>query len=299
MKKSSPRNSRWHHGQLLWAGIAILVVAAAIRIIGAFNDLWLDEIWSLRLVRSISSPLAVFTGIHQENNQYLNSLCLFFLGSHGNWPGYRIPSLIAGTATVALAWLIGRRRNLTCAFFAMLLTGFSYVMVLYSSEARGYAALVFFSFLTFYALDLYLEKPRWPTACLLCFSETMGFISHLTFFCFFCAVVVWSGGRFARSRFGFKRALASMLACHALPLLVLGLLYYFDIRVMTMNHGTRSGLLKVYAEALAWTLDFPPGCLCWRSHCWLRPCSVPAFGCSGASVPICPYSSPASWFFQS
>ena len=87
----------------------------------------------------------------------------------------------------------------------------------------------------------------------------MGFISHLTFFCFFCAVVVWSGRAICQIQVGFKRALASMLACHALPLLVLGLLYYFDIRVMTMNHGTRSGLLKVYAEALAWTLGFPAG----------------------------------------
>ncbi len=241
------------------AGVVILAIAAGVRILGALNDLWLDEIWSLRLVQAISSPLAVFTGIHQENNQYLNSLYLYFLGPHGNWPGYRIPSLVAGTATVALAWLIGRRRNITCAFFAMLLVGFSYVMVLYSSEARGYAALVFFAFLSFYLLDLHLEKPRWTTACLLSLSETMGLLSHLTFFCFLCAAVVWSGRRLARSNLGFQRALASMLACHALPLLVLGLLYYVDIRVLTMGGGTPGSLLTVYADSLAWTLGAPVG----------------------------------------
>jgi hypothetical protein len=243
----------------LAAGIVILAIAAGVRILGALNDLWLDEISSLRLVQMISSPLAVFTGIHHDNNQYLNSLCLYFFGPHGNWPGYRIPSLVAGIGTVALAWLIGRRRNITCAFFAMLLLGFSYVMVLYSSEARDYAALVFFSFLSFYTLDLHLEKPRWQTACLLSFSETMGFISHVTFFYFFCAVVVWSGWRFARSNPGCKRVLTSMLACHALPLLVLGLLYFVDVRMVVVSGGTQSSLLKVYADSLAWTLGSPAG----------------------------------------
>ena len=257
MKQGCPsRHEFW-----LCAGaiFTILVVAAAIRIRGALNDLWLDEIWSLNLVREISSPRAVFTGIHQENNQYLNSLCLYFLGPHGNWPGYRIPSLMAGMGSVVLAWLIGRRRSVPCAFFAMLLVGFSYVMVLYSSEARGYAALVFFSFLTFYVLERHLEKPCWTTAGLLSFSEVMGFLSHLTFFYFFCAVMVWSGWRFARSNPGFKRASASMLAGHALPLLVFGWLYFVDIRVLVMGGGTPSSLIKVYDDALAWTVGFPGG----------------------------------------
>jgi len=238
---------------------AILAVSAAIRIIGIFNDLWLDEIWSLDLIQRISSPLEVFTGIHHDNNHYLNSLCLFFLGNHGNWPGYRVPSALMGIFTVALAWLIGLRRNLTSAFFAMILVGFSYLLVLYSTEARGYAAVVFFSFLSFYALDFHLAKPRWQTACLVGFCETMGFLAHLSFLFFFCAALAWSAWRFMQSNQGFKRALILMTACHAPPVLVLGLLYFIDIRLTVVGGGTQSSMAKVYADALAWSLGSPAG----------------------------------------
>jgi hypothetical protein len=243
----------------LIAGVVILAITAGIRIAGAFSDLWLDEIWSLELVWHISSPWAVFTGIHHDNNQYLNSLFLYFLGQHGNWPGYRMLSLVAGTGTVILAWLIGRRRDVTSAFFAMMLVGFSYAMILYSSEARGYACLVFFAFLVFYALELHLEKPRWTTACVIGVGETLGFLSQLTFLFFFCAVVIWSGWRFLRSDLGFKRALAWMLACHALPVLVMGWLYFVDLRLVIIGGGTQDSLSKVYVNSWAWIVGFPPG----------------------------------------
>jgi hypothetical protein len=243
----------------LAAVVGILVVAAGVRILGALNDLWLDEIWSLQLVRQVSSPLGVFTQIHRENNHYLNSLCLYFLGPHGNWPGYRIPSLVAGLGAVILAWLIGRRRAVTCAFFAMLLLGFSYVMVLYSSEARGYAALVFFSLLSFYVLERHLEQPGWPTACLLSISETLGLLAQLSFVCFLGAALVWSGWRLVRANPGGRRGWAPLLACHALPLLTAGWLYFIDIRLMTMGGGTHSHVLKIYADSLAWTLGAPAG----------------------------------------
>src|SRR5437762_2787603 len=102
------------HKRLFSIGACILILALAtiIRTRAALNDLWLDEIWSLRLVGQISSPLDVFTKIHFDNNHYLNSLWLHLCGFRGNWPGYRIPSLLAGVGTVILAGLIGRRRNM-------------------------------------------------------------------------------------------------------------------------------------------------------------------------------------------
>src|ERR1039458_4360688 len=91
-----PRSSRNQY----WLLGLLLLTAALIRYYGALNDLWLDEIWSVRLVEKISSPWQVFTKIHHDNNDYLNSLWLYFCGFHGNWPGYRIPSLVAGVGNV-------------------------------------------------------------------------------------------------------------------------------------------------------------------------------------------------------
>jgi uncharacterized membrane protein len=116
--------------------------------------------------------------LHHEVNHYLNTLWLWFVGNRGNWPGYRIPSLLAGSGTIVLAGLIGRRRNRTTAFMAMLVLGFSYIMVLYSSEGRGYALAIFFAFLSYYALDHYLEKPRWPWAVVCSISGVLGMASQ-------------------------------------------------------------------------------------------------------------------------
>jgi hypothetical protein len=236
----------------------LLIIAAAIRIYGARNDLWLDEIWSLNLVAKISSPLQVFTKIHYDNNNYLNSLWIYFCGPRGNWPGYRLPSIVAGVGSVMLAGLIGRRRNALAACFAMFLMAFSYAQILYSSEARGYAAAVFFSLLSYYALETYLEKPRWQSALLFSISSILGFASHLIFLNFFAAAFLWSGYRLLKSGLGLERAFKAMLACHAAPAAFVTALYFVDIRHQAFGGGTENGP-GVYADSLAWTLGAPPG----------------------------------------
>jgi hypothetical protein len=245
------RNRNWLLGLLL-------LTAAAIRIHGALNDLWLDEIWSLRLAGTISSPWQVFTKIHHDNNNYLNTLWLYVSGFRGNWPGYRIPSIVAGVGSVVLAGMIGRRRNARAACFAMLLVAFSYVQILYSSEARGYAEAVFFSFLSFYALEKYMEKQGWRSALLFSISSILGFSSHLIFLNFFCAAILWSGWRFMKSGLGASHMIKAMLACHAAPAAFLMALYFVDIRHQEFGGGTENGP-GVYVDSLAWALGAPPG----------------------------------------
>jgi hypothetical protein len=250
----SPNPSR---GRLWLLGL-LLIIAAAIRIYGAFNDLWLDEIWSLQSVGAISAPWQVFTKLHYDNNNYLNSLWLYWCGFRGNWPGYRIPSLVAGIGSVVLAGMIGRRRDARAAVFATLLFAFSYVQILYSSEARGYAEAVFFSFLSFYALDKYLEKQAWQSALLFSVSSILGFASHLIFLNFFGAAVLWSGWRLIKSGFGTGRAIETMLACHAAPAAFLIAVYFIDIRHQVFGGGTKNGP-GVYVDSFAWALGGPPG----------------------------------------
>ena len=235
----------------------VLAVAAAVRIRGAWNDLWLDEIWSLYLARDVSSPVEIFTKIHHSNNHYLNTLYCYLVGPRGDWPGYRIPSLLAGVGAVALAGLIGRRRNSASGLLAMLLTGSSYVLILYSSEARGYAAAVFFSFLSFYVLDRYLETRRWPLAMMFSLSTVLGLLSQLVFFGFYAAALVWSGYRLMRSRLGPKQIMMAAISCHAVPIFFFAVLYVVDFRYTAIKGGTPSTPLGVYTTALAWALGTP------------------------------------------
>jgi hypothetical protein len=238
---------------------AILALATALRIRGALNDLWLDEVWSLKLVSGISSPWQVFTSLHLDNNHYLNGLWLYFLGPHGGAFWYRLPSIVAGAGSVALAGLIGRRRNTAAAFFAMLLTGFSYALVLYSSEARGYSTVVFFSFLAFYALDLYLERPRWQMAALYSFSALLGLASHLSFVSVLLASIAWSVWRMDSIRASRRETARCLFSCQAAPALFLAWLYHVDVRQMVEGGGGQAhlSLIDTYGTALAWALGTP------------------------------------------
>lgn len=236
----------------------LLITAAAMRIEGALNDLWLDEIWSVWLVRPIKSSVQVFTKIHHDNNHYLNSLWLYWTGFHGNWPGYRFPSIVAGVGSIVLAGLISRRRSAHAAWFAMLLVAFSYVQILYSSEARGYSEVVFFALLSFYALEKYLERQTCWSALLFSISSILGFASHLIFLNFFCAAIVWSGWRFMKSELGARRTIKAMLASHAAPTAFLTVLYFVDIRHQAIGGGTESGA-GIYMDSFAWALGAPPG----------------------------------------
>jgi len=56
----------------------LLGLGFALRLPGMMHDLWLDEIWSITLIRKLSSPLGIFTEIRYDNNHWLNSLYLYF-----------------------------------------------------------------------------------------------------------------------------------------------------------------------------------------------------------------------------
>jgi hypothetical protein len=257
VNNESPISNRASFKWLL-AAAAIVGVAAALRICGAFNGMWLDEVWSLKLASGISSPWQIFTGIHLDNNHYLNGLWLYFLGPHRNEVWYRLPEIIAGTGSVVLAGLIGCRRNAVAGFFALLLTAFSYVLVLYSSEARGYSTAVFFSFLAFYALDLFLERPRWQTAALYSLSAVLGLASHLSFISVLLASVAWTVWRMDSLHASRKETARSLLSCQTAPVLFLAWLYFVDVRNLVEGGGkVQFSIIGTYADALAWAWGTP------------------------------------------
>jgi len=236
-----------------------LIVSAAtlIRFRSAFNDLWMDEIWSIELVRELHSALGVFTQTHHDNNHYLNSLFIYFLGQHGNWPGYRIPAEVAGIGTIVLAWFIGARQDRWTAFFSILLVSFSYVLILYSSEARGYAPLIFFCFLCFLILHSFFENPRWQLAVMFSLGAILGFTSHLTFFIFLSASLVWFWVRLLRLRYSVPKIIGWTAACYAAPFIYLLTLYLVDVRYLQIGGGTPISVPEGYGATLAWALGGP------------------------------------------
>jgi hypothetical protein len=249
---AEPRRSPGSRRLFTLSCLLLVVVAAILRIRAAHNDLWLDEIWSLALAHSVSSPLTIFT-IHHDNNNYLNTLYLYLLPDRGNWWGYRIVSIVAGIGTVILSGLIGYRRGKTNALVLMFLTTFSYFLILYSSEARGYSMLVFFMLLSFVILDRFLEQPSIWLAAFFSFSAILAVLSHLAFIHFYLATLVWSAYRLFVQRTSFNRFAANMLSCHALPVLFFAFLYLLDIRFQTTGGGRANfSVLGCFGEAFTW-----------------------------------------------
>jgi hypothetical protein len=237
--------------------VAITVVAGLLRWWACLDDFWLDEIWSLNHALAVSSPVQILTRIHHDNNHIINTLYMYVLGDRTYWPVYRLLALATGTLTVVLAALLTLSRDRVEAISAALLIGFSYVFVFYSSEARGYAPAVFFALLGYYAITRFLERKSWVAAGLFGLAVVGGFLSHLTFVHFYVGVLIWSVYELVRQRLGLRRTLVYGLSCHAVPILFFALLYYVDIRHITVGGGPLRPWAAVLSQAVAVTLGAP------------------------------------------
>ena len=235
----------------------ICVLAGLLRWWGALGDFWLDEIWSLRHARAVNSPLEILTAIHHDNNHMLNTLYMYLLGERAYWPAYRVLALASGTLSVMVAGLIALRYSRLEAVTATLLVGCSYLLVVYSSEARGYGPAVFFALLGYQLMGRFLRRKTWAASGWFCLVTVGGFLSHLTFVHFYCAVLVWSIYELLREGRGLKHTLVQGLRCHALPVLLFALLYYLDIRHINVAGGPKYSLTAVLSESVALALGSP------------------------------------------
>jgi len=235
-----------------------LLLAIVIRVPGIVQDFWFDEAWSWLLVQQlVASPLDVLTRAHIDNNHPLNSLFLYLLGGHATWVVYRVPALMFGIASVALAGRILSRRGRAHAMVATILTGCSYPLIVYSSEARGYAPMIFFVLLAIDAYDRYLVTRAWLALATFWAAVVLGFLSHLTFVHAYGAILVWTGHE-ARKRRGEFGALAELAGSQSVPLLFVAALYLVFIRHLHVAGGEPAPLLSVLAETAGATLGTPP-----------------------------------------
>ena len=179
------------HSMYYFVIFAIILLGAALRAPALFDAFWVDEVWSLKIAQSVSSPLEIFTSIHHDNNHMLNTLFLYLLGDQSQWFIYRFPSFLFGMGSIVLAGIIAHRRGQWEAATAMLLFSFSYPMILYSTEARGYSPAVFFALLAFLLINHYRNTTQWRHIVLFWGTTVLGFLSHLSFAIVYLAFVAW------------------------------------------------------------------------------------------------------------
>jgi len=251
-KQREPGTSTYKTALLLAACIAAF---GAVRLLASFNDFYIDEIWSFYFTLRMRSVLDVFM-IRHDNNHILNTAYMYLAGGE---PGFlfgrpefirlRLLSVLSGTASLGLLWLIARKRGRIEAFTAVVLAGLSYPLVIYSSEARGYAPAIFFALLSFIITGAYLKRPRFFLLPLLWVFVAVGFLFHSSFIYVYLALGIWSLFQLAGER-GISGAVAGNVKLHAAPLAFVAALYFFFLRGMTIGggaEGTLWGELQVMA----------------------------------------------------
>src|SRR5262249_27680356 len=142
-------------------------------------------------------------------------------------------------------------------FASALLTGSSFVLIEYASEARGYALAGFFALAALWSLQRFLATGGVWANLAFCASVIMGFLAHLSFLNFYLGPIVWSLVTLGKTRRSWRGTLAGLARCHLVPLCVLGALYLVDVSRMRIGGGDPYVLVDVLAETLALAVGSP------------------------------------------
>ena len=254
-----PDNVNVARGVLVGMTAVLVIVGALLRVLAAQGELWLDELWSFRLVHTLDGPGGIFTSLHHDNNHHLNSLYLWFVVESPVWILYRLHAVAAGVASMILGALIARREGgRAVALAAALLLGASFLMVLFASEARGYALAVAFAFGAVLLAARFLESGRFVWAAAHNVVAVLGILSHLTFLHALLGLIVWTSYRAARRKTRIS-PWRSVAALHVLPLASLAVLYWIDLRHTVVGGGPVFGAWNVAARSLSLSVGGPDG----------------------------------------
>lgn len=239
--------------------IVVLLIAAgiALRAPGLYHDFWLDEIWSLALVAPLTAPSQIFTDIHFDLNHWLHSLILFALGDHPYWPVYRMPAFGAACASllVVASWP-GIRSRVERAL-ALALFGASFALIVYATEARGYAWLILFSLLCYRCLLVYQQASGPGMALLFWMCAILGFLSQVTFVFVYAALGLWSLGALHAASKQWGRTLRDVLFFFAVPAVFFFWLYVVDIRHVEHGGAGEGTLIGSLIQFSGWLLGTP------------------------------------------
>jgi hypothetical protein len=259
ISSTAPRD---HRGMWIGAVALIVIVGALLRIPGLFTDFWLDEIWSFLIARQLHSvgDILFSETARIDNNHLLNTWFLYVMGDQPNWWVYRVPAMLSGIGSIIAAAHVMSRFGRAESVFAAILVGFSFPLVFYSSEARGYAMASFLAIVAFDALLADLERPRWWTALLFNLVCIVGFLAHLTFVHFYLAAVFWSVLRIRRKAQAIPVQIIRWLRLNAVPIALCAALYLTFIRHLIIGGAAPSSPLRIIASSLSLTLGGPaPG----------------------------------------
>jgi hypothetical protein len=170
---------------------------------------------------------------------------------------YRLPSVLASIGTIALAGLIGSRQSRLEGCIAVILTSWSYLLIHFGTEARGYSLVIFFALLAWHALQQFEERRSSIWVILFWIAVVFGFLAHLLFAVCFAGLVVWSLLRFTRNRQTWRQAGFDLFALFAVPVGLLLVFYLVALRGFVVAKGEPYRLWAVLIKTASYMVGGP------------------------------------------
>lgn len=238
----------------------LVVLAAILRTLGTRNDLWLDEIISLRIADHAKSLWDIFSTIHSDNNHYLNTMYLYLMRSERYAPALRYASVAFGVGLVPAGYWLLERRSKRAALILATFFAFSYPLIHFSSEARGYSGSLLGSVLAYSALTRCLaseeESRRSLWGLLYGLSLVLALLSQLT------VCLIWfsiaAGSLFVFMREPDRRtSLRFWVGLNLLPAGAFAALYFFDLSRIAVLGGPSSTLSQGMLGLGQWAVEWP------------------------------------------
>ena len=243
--------------------VGCLCLGAGLRALASLNDLWLDEIWTLWMLgQEVDAwPDLVRGAMRHDNNHLLNSAWMHALGPHRPSIAYRLPSILAGVAAIAIAWAIGRQRSRAAARLSAAAFAISYLLVNCQSEARGYGILSACVLAGQWGVQAAFFRGRGPAAwfTITAFNAAclLGFTAHATFAFWYLAALPWTAAKIAAGDGSAARKLATLALWHALPCAAMALFYFGFLRGMTVGGGPEALLFATVCQTLSLLVGGP------------------------------------------
>jgi 4-amino-4-deoxy-L-arabinose transferase-like glycosyltransferase len=192
------------------AVVCLTALAFALRLAGIDQSLFGDELWTYAIVTQ-DGVWGVISDVHGSAITPPLHYVLAWLGVQLGDPTIwvRVPSLVLGTATVPVIYLLGRRTfGRAAGLLAAAMITLSPFAIFYSTEARAYATMVFLVALSTLALLYALERAGRLWWVVYAASACAALYAH------YSAVFV-VGGQTAWAFWAYRERLETLLIVHA------------------------------------------------------------------------------------
>jgi mannosyltransferase len=190
--------------------VAVLTVCAAALRFGTLDvqSIWFDESATMVLVRRGLAGMLAHLAKSESAPPLYYILVWTWTKIFGAGPiGFRSFSALAGTLTVPVMYLVGKRVSPRVGVWAAALTAFSPAMYYYSQEARCYALLILLSAIAFLLWQRALEQPGARRLWLWAGVSALAVLTH-----YFAAFLFIPEALFLVWRLGWRRVTAPVAA---------------------------------------------------------------------------------------